>query len=77
MKKTLNTVLIAAVTTLVSTAGFAQNIPLNILVSGSTGAETVQGQTAGALTTTSTVATSAASAAASMIVTGATTTTTN
>jgi len=77
MKKSVISATILAAATMVSTASHAQSIPLNILVSGTTGTETVHGQTAGALTTTSTVATSTASTAASMIVSGATTTTTN
>ncbi|MEO9574730.1 MAG: hypothetical protein ABJ320_18320 [Lentilitoribacter sp.] len=77
MKTPLITALIVVAATMASTAGHAQNIPLNILVSGTTGAETTQGQTVGALTTTSTLATSAASTAAAIIVSGATTTTTN
>ena len=77
MKKTLITASITTVIVMLSTAAFAQSIPLNILVSGSTGAEPVQGQTTGTLTTSSTVATSAASTVASMIVSGTTSTTTN
>ncbi|MEO0765792.1 MAG: hypothetical protein AAFS01_08500 [Pseudomonadota bacterium] len=77
MKKTLTTAIISASATLISTAGFAQDIPLNTLVSGTTGAEISQGQTAGALVTTSTLTTSVASTAADMLVSGSTTTTTN
>jgi len=77
MKKTSEIVLIAAAAAMFSTAAVAQNIPLNILVSGTTGTESVQGQAMGSLSTTTTTTTSAASSAAALIVSSGTSTSTN
>lgn len=77
MKKTTELVMIAAAAAVFSTAAVAQSIPLNILVSGSTGGEIVQSQAVGTLSTTSTTTTSAASTAAAMIVSSGSSTSTN
>ncbi|MFL4469154.1 hypothetical protein ACERZ8_04455 [Tateyamaria armeniaca] len=77
MKKTLRTVSIAALGTVFSTAAFAQDIPLNILVAGSTGGESVQGQAVGSLNAASSTTASVASAASMLVVSTASSTSTN
>lgn len=68
MKKPLCTASFAFVLTVLSTASFAQDIPLNILVTGTTGGESVQGATFGSLVTTSTTTTTVSSVAAAIAV---------
>ncbi|WP_299727790.1 hypothetical protein [uncultured Tateyamaria sp.] len=77
MKKTLHTVSVAALAAAFSTAAFAQEIPLNIFVTGSTGGELTQGQTSGSLSATTSTTASMASAATKMVVSTASSTSTN
>lgn len=77
MNKTFGIAMIAAAAAVFSTAAVAQSIPLNILVSGTTGSETVHSQAIGALTVTSTTTTTTATSAAAMIVSSGSSTSTN
>ena len=77
MKKTLHIVSLAALAAMFSTAAYAQDIPLNTLVTGTTGGELAQGQAIGSLTVTSTTATSVSSVASTLVVSTASSTSTN
>ena len=77
MNKTLRIVCIAAFSTMFSNASIAQEIPLNIFVTGSTGAESTQSQVSGSLTSTASTTASLASAASKLVISTASSTSTN
>jgi len=77
MKKTRRIVSIAAFAATFSTAAFAQDIPLNILVTGSTGGEIAPVQTVGSLIPTTSTIASVATAASALVVSTASSTSTN
>jgi len=77
MRKTFEFVSAVAIVVVSSSAAMAQDIPLNILVAGTTGGEVAQGQTSGSLTATTSSTASMASAASTLIVSTASSTSTN
>jgi hypothetical protein len=77
MKNVIARWFVTASVAVTSTAAMAESIPLNILVSGTTGKETASVQVAGSLIATTTSAASTASLASMIVVSTTSTTSTN
>lgn len=77
MTHTLRLLFVAAAFTFSSTAASAQDIPLNIFVTGSTGGEVSSAQASGSLTVTTSTAATVATAAATLKVSSGSSTSTN